>query len=325
MSARQTRSAAGFTLVEVLLATSLMLVILGATLTTFATMERGNRRAQLLNDSQTQVRNATDVLARRLRNLASPADSGAAAITQQPIERAEAQDLIFRSVNSEGAATAANPQNLQRYRYCLGTDRKVYALRQTWVGAAPATPADTACPGTGWPEQRIVAEHVVNNARPLFEYQLSATPGVYTASNSVAAADFPTAVSLRTTLWVDPDTLHAPKETSLTTRVFLRNQNRPPIPALHVTATVGTKVTMNGSGSEDPEGEPMTYQFFDNGLPLRDPLTNVVLPPSPNAVMTYKLAVGSHVITMKVTDVGNLTATSPARNVSCTSTSCVVS
>jgi len=313
---------AGFTLIEVLLAMSLMLLILGATLTVFNAMERGNRDNQKLNENQQHARVATDTLAKRLRNLASPADPGASATSQQPIERATAQDLVFRSVNAQGPATSANPQNLERYRYCLGSDKKLYALRQTWTGAPPAVPADTACPGSGWPEQRVVGENVVNGARPVFHYELSAEPGTYSETSTVAAADFAAAIALRTTLWVDPDVARRPSETSLATRVFLRNQNRPPIAALDVKPTSGAKLTLNASGSDDPEGNPLQYEFFDGGQPLRDPVTNLVLPPSPSAIYTYKPSAGTHSLTVRVTDVGNLSATSTPHTASCNSTSC---
>ena len=91
----------GFSLIELLLAMTLSLLILGATLAVFATAERGHRDNQRQNEAQDQVRFATDSLARRLRNLASPTDAGAT--PQQPIERATSQDLIFRTVNSAGA------------------------------------------------------------------------------------------------------------------------------------------------------------------------------------------------------------------------------
>ena len=77
----------GFSLIELLLAMTLSLLLLGATLAVFATAERGHRDNQRQNEAQDQVRFATDSLARRLRNLASPTDAGAT--PQQPIERAD--------------------------------------------------------------------------------------------------------------------------------------------------------------------------------------------------------------------------------------------
>jgi prepilin-type N-terminal cleavage/methylation domain-containing protein len=310
---------AGFSLIEVLLAMVLMLIVLGATLAVFNAMERGNRDNQNLNESQQQIRSATDALAKRLRNLASPA-AGGAAVSDQPIERAEPQDLIFRSVNSAGPATTLNPQNLQRYRYCLSPARRLTVQRQTWSGAAPATPTDTACPGAGWTETLVAAQSVVNATRPVFHYQITPAPGTHSEQTSVLAGSFATIVALRSTLWVDPDLLHRPSETSLSTRVFLRNQNRPPLAVLEVTAT-GTKLTLNASASDDPEGNPLLYQFFDNGTALKD-AAGVVIPPSNRAVAIYKPATGGHSLTVKVTDVGGLGATSAARTATCNATAC---
>ena len=305
----------GFTLIELLLAMTLMLVVATATLTVFAAMERGNRDNQRFNDSQLRVRVATDTLAKRLRNLASPADAASPATAQQPIERAGAKDLVFRSVSSDSTTVStANPQNLQRYRYCLGSNSNLYVQRQTWSGVAPSVPPSAACPGSGWPETRVVAQDVVNAARPVFHYQISPTPGTYTESTSVTAANFANTVALRTTLWVDPDTTRRPRESSLSTRVFLRNQNRPPIALLDVKA-VGNKVTLNASSSDDPEGNALLYQFFDNNSPLNDP-------PTTSALYTYKPAAGSHSYTVKVIDVGKLSVTSAAHSVSCSSTTC---
>ena len=43
-----------------------------------------------------------------------------------------------------------------------------------------------------------------------------------------APADFPSVVAIGTRLFVDPLPASAPNESTLTTRVFLRNQNRAP-------------------------------------------------------------------------------------------------
>ena len=173
---RSPRSQSGFTLIEVLLAMSLMLIIFAATLAVFTVMERGASTNQKLNENQQQARVAVDKLAKRLRNLASPSDSNVA-LDQQPLERANAQDLIFRTVRAKDplvpstGPTVGNPQNLERYRYCLGGDKKLYEQRQNWTGTIPATPAATACPGPGWTSTRKVVNNVVNGTRPVFHYQ----------------------------------------------------------------------------------------------------------------------------------------------------------
>ena len=315
-------SQAGFTLIEVLLAMTLMLIVFGATLGVFSVMERGASTNQKLNENQQQARVATDTLAKRLRNLASPSDS-TNPLDQQPLERAEPSDLVFRTVNSEGTSTAANPQNLQRYRYCLGTDKVLYQQRQLWTGALPATPPATACPGPGWTQTRQVVANVVNDARPIFHYQGSVVPGTYSELTSVAPANFPTAIALRTTLVIDPDVERRPGPTTLTTRVFLRNQNRPPIAGFTVVAS-GRVITLNASQSDDPEGNTLTYQWLDNGVELTDPATGTPLGFLPNATYSFSAAAGTHSLSVRVKDVGNLTAlASPARIVTCTGTSTI--
>ena len=314
---QRARSQAGFTLIEVLLAMTLMLIVFAATLTVFAVMERTSSRNQKLNDAQAQARVITDTLAKRLRNLASPS-SGTTAADQQPLERAQPQDLVFRSVRSTGTPTAGNPQNLMRYRYCLGTAdanrRTLFEQQQTWTGTLPAVPSDTACPGSGWTSTRTAARNVVNGARAVFAYQGSPVPGTYSELNSVAPADFPTAIALRTTLYLDPDTANPPGEANLTTRVFLRNQNRPPVPDFTWSAQ-GRKITLNGSASEDPEGNALKYQWFDNGVALN-------ADPAFSAIHTFSAAAGTHVISLRVTDVGNLSADSATKTISCTSSAC---
>jgi type II secretory pathway component PulJ len=314
-------SEAGFTFIEVMLAMGLMLIVFAATLTIFSTVERGYRDNQRLNDSQMQARQATDTLARKLRNLASPSN-GTTAADQQPLERAEPQDLVFRTVKADGTPTTDNPQNLERYRYCLGPDKVLYEQRHTWAGTLPAVPGDMSCPGAGWTETRQIAQNVVNAGRPVFHYQGSPVPGTYSELTSVDPADFPTAIALRSTLYVDPDVNHKPNAATLTTRVFLRNQNRPPLPEFTMTASAN-KLTLNGSASSDPEGKPLEYQWFDNGVAVKDS-KGVTIPRSANAVLTYKAAAGSHSIELEITDVGNLGARSAAQTATCTTTACTV-
>jgi len=235
---------------------------------------------------------------------------------------------VFRTVRADGAPTVGNPQNLERYRYCLGTDKVLYEQRQTWTGTIPATPTATACPGGGWTSTRTVVDNVVNGTRPVFHYQGSPTPGTYSELTSVAPADFPTAIALRSTLFVDPDVARRPGEATLTTRVFLRNQNRPPTASFTAVAS-GKKVTMNASMSDDPEGNALTYEWLLNGTGMIDPSTGSAYGFLPNATFSFNATAGTHVLGVRVRDVGGLTATaSPTRTVTCigtTTVTCTVS
>jgi prepilin-type N-terminal cleavage/methylation domain-containing protein len=312
---------AGFTLVELLLAMSLMLVVMAATLTVFARMERGARDNQRLNDVQMQSRVAIDALAKRLRNLASPADNAAAgASDRQPLELAQPQDLVFRTVNSAGSATAANPQNVERYRYCLGPDGRLYVQRQTWTTTVKTRPTDTACPGAGWDVPAgstqnyvVAAQHITNAARPVFLYEVSPSPGNYEEVSSVPDPSLFSAIGLRTRLFLDPDPVHPPQEATLTTRVFLRNQNRPPTAAF--TATVsGHTITLNGSSSEDPENNPLLFQWLNAGAPLDASEQD----PHSGAIRTLDAAPGTtYQLSLRVVDVGRLDARSATHTISC--------
>ena len=309
----------GFSLVELMIAMTLSLIILTATLAVFARMERGTRDNQQLNDAQTQVRVATDSLARKLRNLASPDyRPGATADTQQPLERATPQDLVFRTVNATGAATPVNLQNVERNRYCLRTsDGALLSQRQTGNQVVTSTPpADTACPGAGWDvpagssqNYRVVAEHITNGGRPVFLYEVSPTPGSYAETASVDDPDLYSAIGLRMQLFVDPDTKHGPRETTVTSRVFLRNQNRKPRPAFDVTAA-GMTLLLNASASEDPENKPLKFEWLDGGLPLQDAAGNP-LGKLDSAVTRFEATPGkTYQLTLRVTDIGGLHDTS---------------
>lgn len=322
-----TRSEDGFTLVELLIAMTLSLIILTATLMVFARMERGTRDNQQLNDAQAQVRVATDSLARRLRNLASPDYRlGATADTQQPLERAVTQDLVFRTVSTTGAPTATNLQNVERNRYCLRPgDGALLMQRQTGDQVVTSTPpSDTACPGTGWDvlagstqNYRVVAQNITNGSRPVFLYEVSPAPGSYAETATVDDPELYSAIGLRMRLFVDPDTLNGPRETMVTTRVFLRNQNRKPVPGFDVTAS-GMTLLLNASASEDPENRPLRFEWLDNGLPLKD-AAGAELGKLQTAVTAFEATPGAtYQLTLRVTDVGGLHAvtTSPV-NVTC--------
>lgn len=332
------RAQDGFTLVELLLAMTLSLIVLGATLAIFNAMESRTSLNQKTNDAQEHARVATDSLARRLRNLASPADpdpSVTGYLPPQPLERAEAQDLIFRTVNSQGNATTSNAQNLERYRYCLNTtSKRLYVERQTWTGVAPAMPTSTSCgPGDGWgaANRSIAAESIVNGARPVFKYQVSPTPGTYSEQTSVSQANFPSGIAIRSQLWIDADTTRPPAETTLNTRVFLRNQNRPPIGAFTATPS-SFAIVLNASDSEDPEGNSLSYQWLDNGAVVYPDPTNSAKYTS-RSTYVYSPAkptgdtVVAHVLTLNVRDVGNLSPTTapPAVTIYCRSTGCSTS
>lgn len=233
------------TLVEVLLASVLMLIVLGATLTTFNSFERNVKTNEQQNEAQEQARRAMDLMARDLRNLASPTPNLPLAV-----DRHEAGDLIFQSEGKEKPAGSLNAQNTTRVRYCVDTvGDGLYRQIQTWTSAGPPPlPAATACPGPGWTKTIPVAGEIVNEARPLFSYN---------------AADPSSITEVSAQVFVDVDRERSPKEVSLQSSVFLRNQNRAPTASFSWASMPGGNVFLNASESTDPEEKALGFEWWD--------------------------------------------------------------
>lgn len=290
---------AGFTLIELLVAMTLSLVVLGATLDAFAGFSRNSRAVNVKNDSQQDVRAATDQLARELRNAVS---SGAP--TPAPVEKATPFDLIFQTVERAPIpAGSANTRNLKRVRYCLdnATPSRERLVKQTqlWTSATPpAAPATTGCPDAAWDSwnagkpAEVVADRLVNRDqspnRPVFVFG-------YTPSDSTNLTDV---TGIQTYLFVNREPTKTRSTAELTSAVRLRNTNRAPTAAFTVTQQNGY-VVLN-SNSQDPEGESLKYQWSIDGAVIASATSS-------RLDYTGSLASGStHTFTLRVTDPGNL-------------------
>lgn len=313
----------GFTLVELLVAALVSLLILGATLTVFESMLRQTKQVETQAELETRVRQGTDRLARQLRNLASPADIVTSIQeTTQPksVDRNLAFDLVFKDVGETLPVGSLNRANVRRVRYCLQTSGAVpgtgitaspangvlWTQTQTWTTVAPpAVPASTACPGAGWSTERVVADHIVNDAaHPLFRY--SGDAGIVSGTSN---AERERIARVQTTVLVDGDTARLPSASQLTSAVVLRNQNRAPI--ARFTYTLANPVTcgilLNGSASEDPESKALRYEWRIDDVKQVE--TGVVIQKT--------VSRGPHAYQLLVYDRAQLVGASPVENRTC--------
>lgn len=280
------RSELGLTLIELLVTMSLMVIILGATVTAFASFNRTDDRTRKQNDAQDQARLTTDTLARQLRNLASPSD-----YLPQAVDLAEPYDFVFQTVDAVKADGSDNDRNIKRVRYCLGPSANqkasLWRQTQTWTqpNPPPTFPSTASCPSGAWPTQQRLVNHVVNREenQAIFTYN-SAQPTSITR--------------VRTDLFVDINPGDAPSATKLTSGVFLRNQNRAPVAAFTATYTgTGRRVLLNGSASEDPEGHPLkSYDWYlttDTDTPIASDIISYWEAPSAGTY-TFILKVKDH-------------------------------
>lgn len=268
-------------LMSLLTGMTLFIVVMGATLGVFQTNERVSRDAQIRADAQDRARTTVDILARQLRNLASPKPE-----QPQAIDRADPRDIVFQTVDPVGPNAGLNVSNVKRMRYCLDGAQRLWRQDQRWTGAiAPAAPAATGCPGAGWDGQELMAEHVVNSAaQEVFSYNAAALTAITT---------------VRADLFIDLEENRGPTATELSTGVFLRNQNRAPVASFTASASP-SEIILNGSASSDPEGDPLTYEWFVGGVSK-----------GTGIVFKYSRAGTSppYAITLKVKDPAGLEAT----------------
>jgi type II secretory pathway component PulJ len=259
MMRRRLSDQRGLTLIEVLLASVLSLFVMGASLAAFDGLQGSHKLTQQANDAQDVARRQTDRFARELRNLASPSQLASDLSAQpQAVDVAGDYDLVFRVVGDTRPAGSLNVANVKRVRYCVNNTNPakevVWRQLQTWTtAAAPVLPSTAACPGTGWDAGKNtqfipnVVNRYLGQDRPLFTYN---------------ATDVLRISKIRTTLWIDTDPTKRPAATRLSSGVYLRNQNRVPGADFTATVTADKRLILNGSGSEDPEGMPLKYQWY---------------------------------------------------------------
>ena len=111
-----------------------------------------------------------------------------------------------------------------------------------------------------------MAEHVVNSAaQEVFSYNAAALTAITT---------------VRADLFIDLEENRGPTATELSTGVFLRNQNRAPVASFTASASP-SEIILNGSASSDPEGDPLTYEWFVGGSPRARASSSSTRAPAP--------------------------------------------
>ena len=296
---RRLRDERGLTLIEVLVASTIFLFVLGASLTVFDAVHDDHVRVERHNDAQDAARLTTDRLARELRNLASPTDlSNPLEAQPNAVDVAEPFDLVFRSVADVKPAASANSPNARRIRYCVDDGAptgELWMQWQTWTTAGPPpVPSRTACPGDGWDGQRRMTTGVVNRQgaapRPLFTYDASVLQEI---------------TRVRTDVLVDPLPGAPPAATRLSTAVLLRNQNQFPVAAFDATWVNVTSrtVLLNAYSSSDPEGQPLRYCWFLNPSSTPVSCTGAL---GDGATLTLTLPTGPQRVVLLVQDPARL-------------------
>lgn len=289
------RDEGGFTLVELMMAASLMIVVMGAIYGALNAFERSASATNTQNDAQQEARAATDLLAWQLRNLVMPANP-----TGGPLEQSGPYDIVFQTI-TPSATAGSNPTRVGRVRYCYDnstpSSARIWLQTQTWTTATPpAIPSTLICPAPEWGNQRVIAEHLVNESgqnRPAWST-------ISFPSTSTDPADI---VGLNTDLWVDEDPTRAPLPARLSTGITLRNANRRPVAGFNATQ-VGTHVTLDASPSFDPEGQLLTYAWSVSGGTCTPALGTSA------TADCGGLSSGANVtFTLTVTDPGGLTST----------------
>jgi hypothetical protein len=298
---RLLREQRGLTLMELLTASALSIIVLSATLFTYERFVVNADSDARQNDSLDAARNASDRLSRDLRNLASPEP-------WQPnaIEKATPYDIVFQNVNPVGPPAGQNSANVRRVRYCLNStnpsNEQLWVQWQTWTTATPpALPSTGSCPDPAWPSANndVAATHITNRAggqnRPLFTYNGSALTAI---------------TSIDTQIFIDYDPTRSPPETVLQSGVFLRNQNQAPTASFTATPGGSHKVVLNGSASSDPEGQDLTYKWYDGTTLIGTGITFTYAAPCTTTCQ--------RTISLKVFDPAGLEGDAPAQTVTVT-------
>jgi type II secretory pathway pseudopilin PulG len=282
----------GVTLIELLVVIGMLIVVLSATFAAFNSFGNAASINFAQNQAQSAARTAVDRMARELRNTSSPG------LPNAPVERAQSYDLVFQTVDPTGAGGGSNSRSVERVRYCLDSSSDLWKQVQTWTTATPPSlPAASGCPDSSYGTQARIVEYVVNKAngqnRPAFTYDGSTAAQV-------------TEVTVE--LYTDTSLTRPPGAQRLSTTIFLRNENRSPTATFTATLTGNKHVLLNASASADPDGDDLTYIWYDGSTQIG---TGVLFDYAAGTT-------GNHTLSVQVTDPAGLSTTSATQTVNVT-------
>lgn len=266
------------TLVELLVATSLLTVVLTATFHPLNAYERSASQNRAQNEAQGRARGTLDRMARELRNVAGQT---------QFIDKATASDLVYQTMDPLTAPSGTNSTNLERVRYCLDSStQSLWRQTQTWTTATPpSVPSTTSCPSSEWTTQAVTADKVTNGSRGVFTYNDN--------------TDLTNITLIHVDIYIDVSPTLRPPESLLSSGVYLRNQNKAPIASFTATASSNLHVLLNGSASSDAEGGSLTFKWLDGATQIGTGQT----------CDCVALGSGNRTIMLQVTDPSGITAT----------------
>lgn len=183
---------AGLTLVELLVAMTLMIFLMGVTLTVVKTGQGALNTAQVTQDLNEEARQAINRMARDVRQAAKVVtavnpDGPAHSTTSLVAVRFQADfngDRCVAGLNSSGTSSgclpydAANPEDLT-YCYQPGT-AQLFVIDNQASGVTPVTPTTTSCSGGQPLLAGNVASFRVDYRSDQYRFDLNPSDGVTT-------------------------------------------------------------------------------------------------------------------------------------------------
>jgi prepilin-type N-terminal cleavage/methylation domain-containing protein len=304
------RDQRGFTLVELLVAMMISTIVMGAAVAILAIILNDNRYDNLRTEAQANAQTMVDRLSRELRSGSAPSGGSAGLLA-----KATSYDISFETVNAmPGSAPPGNPANQIWVRYCLDGNDTLWRQSTTASSTTSTLPDTSACPSTSsaWVPAAsspccVELNDVTNEiggdtTRPLFTFG----PSGWSSLSQIN--------SVQVDLYVDKNPGHRPGPIELISGIYLRNELAPPTAnfvALPTTNQQGADVQLNGSPSSDPNGQVLSYQWYEGVScptpPSSAPSSGAISGATTQVYDAGQFPAGSQLFALAVTNTGGLT------------------